>query len=118
MKAKRPVTTRAVSNPAGTGFRRPHRASRPSAHGARPDRLVVQEPAQVVGQLSGRGVPLAGLLLQALQADRLKSRGVPGWSSRGGTGARRTTCSRVVTQSVPRNGGRPVNISYRITPSA
>ena len=41
-------------------------------HRARPDRLVVQEPAQVVGQPSGRRVPLAGLLLQALQADRLQ----------------------------------------------
>ena len=50
---------------------------RPGAAGARPraagpDRLAGQEAAQVVGQVRRRGVALAGLLLQALQADRLQ----------------------------------------------
>ena len=94
-----------------------HPAEEP--HRSGPDRLVVQEPAQVVGQLTSRGVPLPGLFLQALQADRLQGRAACRAGAReAAPGARRTTCSRVVTQSVPRNGGRPVSISYRITPNA
>ena len=38
----------------------------------RQDRLVVEEASQVVGQLLGGGVPLRGLLGQALQADGLQ----------------------------------------------
>ena len=40
-----------------------------------PDRLPVEEPPQVVGQLSGGGVTAGRCLLQAPQADRLQVRG-------------------------------------------
>ena len=38
----------------------------------RPDRLALQEAAEVIGQCCRAAVPLADLLLQALQADRLQ----------------------------------------------
>ena len=41
-------------------------------HRPRQDRLAGQEPAQVLGQSRAPSVPLARLLLQALQADRLQ----------------------------------------------
>ena len=57
------------------------------AHGPGADRLAGQEAAQVVGQRGGRGVALARLLLQALQAIVSRSRGRPGSSRDGGTGS-------------------------------
>ena len=82
------------------------------------DRLAGEEPPQVVGQRGGRGVALARLLLQALQAIVSRSRGRPGTSRDGGTGSAFMTCSRVSSAVAPRNGGRPVSSSYRIAPRA
>ena len=45
------------------------------AHPPRRDRLAAQPPLQVVRQVLSRAVSLLGLLLQALQADRLEIAG-------------------------------------------
>lgn len=54
----------------------PTRQSRPFHHSAasRSDRPMVEESFQVVGQLSGAGVAVFGLLGQALQTDRFEAR--------------------------------------------
>ena len=76
---------------------------------ARGDGLAAAESVQVLGQRLRRGVAVAGLLLQALQADRLQVRAILGFSSRGGTGSSERTCSSVSGTVAARNGGRPVS---------
>ena len=67
---------RRAANPAAAarqGWRRTHRDQpRPGAGQDDAGRLVVEVPAQDVGQLAGRPEPPGRVLLQALQADRLQ----------------------------------------------
>ena len=55
-----------------------------SSLGASLDRLVIEEPLQVGGQLTGRRVPPRWVLLQALQADGLDVARHLGVQPRGG----------------------------------
>jgi hypothetical protein len=77
-----------------------------------------QVSPQVLGQLGGGRVPLRLRFLQAFQADRLQVAGQLRFSWRGGTGWLSVTFCRIKPIDEPVNGTRPVNNSYRITPSA
>ena len=91
-----------------------HSPHRPGLH-----RLAALEAFQVLRQRRRRGITLARLLVQTLQADRFQ---VPAASRDcncvGGTGSSLTTCKTVSSGVAALNGGRPVSSSYRIAPSA
>ena len=72
-RATRPVTTRALSKAAGTGFRRPHRVSRPSGPTGRAGsaRRLRNRPRSSASS-PAVAYRFPGFLLQALQADRVQ----------------------------------------------
>ena len=75
------------------------------------DRLVPEEPLQLVGELSARGVSPRRLLLQALEADRLQVAREAGMQPARRDGSAARTSSRVASASGALNGGRPVSSS-------
>ena len=76
------------------------------------DRLVGQEPGEVLGQGVGGGVAVVGALGQGLEEDRLEVERDPGVElPRGETGSRVLICSISSAALWPSNGGRRVTSS-------
>ena len=101
------------------GCRRAHFAARSQGVGRLGlDRLVLQEPPQVVGQLLRRGVAALGLLGHRLQDDRLQVAGDRRVDASRWRRARRTAiCRSSSWRSWPSKAGRSVSSSYRVAPS-
>ena len=113
-RSRRSVTSpRRSSCQPGPGSAAPTSGPVPPGRPAAPGSARRQAPLQVVGQRLGRPrSALRGLLLQALQADRLQVAGSAGLRSCcGGTGSRSSTCKTVSSGVVARNGGWPVSSS-------
>ena len=106
VKANSVVSTRAtVARPSLSGaagpLRRPLRQRRPLG----PDRLVVQEPPQVVGQLPGRGVALGRVLRQRLERRSSPAPpGSPGPASAAARGSSKAICRSSSCRSVAVDG--------------
>ena len=92
-----PISTTAAARPATRGFRRHHRQARSGdADRPGPDRLAVEEAAEVVGQRAAVGVASARGPSAGTSGRSSPGRAATfGWSRRGGTGSWLRTWSSV-----------------------